>query len=118
MMWEKMSNYFLLLLKDTEEMYTHSTQKVAQRFGKTFTWELKVKQMGLPSLELGALIVREMSLPMTAEEYLKEVQPIQQGLFPTAEFMPGILRMRSINLYICSKPSSQNLSRFTPVTKY
>jgi len=62
---------------------------VAQRFGKTFTWELKVRQMGLPSLELASLIVSEIPLPMTAQEYLQEVEPIQRNLFPTCIFMPG-----------------------------
>lgn len=62
---------------------------MAGRFGKVFPWDLKVRQMGLPSLELAALIAREIPLPMTAEEYLKEVEPIQRNLFPTASLMPG-----------------------------
>ena len=62
---------------------------MADRFGKTFTWELKVKQMGLASMELATLIVSEMNLPLSASEYLVQVGAIHQTLFPKARLLPG-----------------------------
>jgi Zn-dependent peptidase ImmA (M78 family) len=66
-----------------------ATQQIGDRFGKTFTWDLKVKQMGLASLEYASLIVSEMELPMTPQQYLDQVAEIHAHLFPTALLMPG-----------------------------
>ena len=74
---------------DTEVLYTRATQEVADEFGRTFTWDLKVRQMGLPSMELARLIVGELALPMTEEQYLERVSHIHRQLFPTASLMPG-----------------------------
>lgn len=35
------------LLLDTETSYTVAQQKILDRFGKTFTWELKVRDRSL-----------------------------------------------------------------------
>ena len=75
--------------QDTEVLYTVATQQVADRFGKTFTWDLKVRQMGLASLDYASLIVSEMELPLTAQQYLDEVADIHANLFPTTILMPG-----------------------------
>ena len=75
---------------DTEELYTQATQAVADPYGKTFTWDIKVKQMGLVSMDLASLVVTEMQLPITPAEYLRQVEAIHQRLFPTAALLPGI----------------------------
>ena len=62
---------------------------MADQFNKTFTWDLKVKQMGLTSKDLANLIVTEMQLPITAEQYINQVGAIHLQLFPTASLMPG-----------------------------
>jgi len=38
--------YVLLQLLDSETIYTRMFEIMAGRYGRTFTWELKVKQMG------------------------------------------------------------------------
>ena len=40
------------LLLDTERLYTVATQKVLDPFGKTFTYEIKSKLMGLKQVLL------------------------------------------------------------------
>jgi beta-phosphoglucomutase-like phosphatase (HAD superfamily) len=35
------------LLLDTEGFYTNVQQRIAQQYGKEFTWEIKSKMMGL-----------------------------------------------------------------------
>ena len=45
--------------------------------------------MGLASLEYASLIVSEMELPMTPQQYLDQVAEIHANLFPTALLMPG-----------------------------
>jgi len=66
-----------------------ATEQIGDKFGKTFTWDLKVRQMGLASLEYASLIVSEMELPMTPQQYLDQVAEIHANLFPTALLMPG-----------------------------
>ena len=81
---------------DSEEIYSRAIQEVSDRYGgKTFTWELKVRQMGLVSADLAALVVKELQLPITAEEYLAEVGPVNVRLFPSANLMPGTCLTRT-----------------------
>lgn len=80
---------------DSEEIYSRAIQEVSDRYGgKPFTWELKVRQMGLVSADLAALVVKELELPITADEYLAEVGPVNVRLFPSANLMPGTCMTR------------------------
>lgn len=89
------------LLLDTEPLYTSATEIVASRHGSTdpsrlpiaFTWDLKVKQMGLPSKELAELLVKELRLPITPDQYTQEVRVIQQETFPKCNLLPGADRL-------------------------
>jgi pseudouridine-5'-monophosphatase len=89
------------LLLDTEPLYTAATEAVAARHGSTdpsglplaFTWDLKVRQMGLPSKELAILIVKELRLPISPEQYTMEVRQIQEETFPNCDLMPGAERL-------------------------
>ncbi len=51
--------------------------------------------MGLVSADLAALVVKELQLPITAEEYLAEVGPVNVRLFPSANLMPGTCMTRT-----------------------
>ena len=89
------------LLLDTEPLYTAASEAVAARHGSTdpsglplaFTWDLKVRQMGLPSAELAKLVVQELRLPIPPEQYTREVKEIQQETFPQCQLMPGAERL-------------------------
>ena len=62
------------LILDTEPLYTEATVQVSSKYGSNvqFSWDLKVKQMGLPRLDLANLIIREMKLPITPQQYIEE----------------------------------------------
>ena len=89
------------LLLDTEPLYTSATEAVAARHGSTdpsgaprpFTWALKVRQMGLPSADLARLIVKELALPISAEQYTAEVRKLQEETFPNCSLLPGAERL-------------------------
>ena len=89
------------LLLDTEPLYTSATEAVAVRHGSTdpsgaprpFTWALKVRQMGLPSADLARLIVKELALPISAEQYTVEVRKLQEETFPNCKLLPGAERL-------------------------
>ncbi|XP_037068800.1 pseudouridine-5'-phosphatase-like [Pollicipes pollicipes] len=81
------------LLLNTESLYTQTTERVVGQFGKQFTWELKLQQMGKKGSEAAADIVRSLDLPLTPEEYLEQSGRIWQQLFPTTELMPGAERL-------------------------
>ncbi|CAG0881417.1 unnamed protein product, partial [Darwinula stevensoni] len=78
---------------DTERLYTLATQDVVGQYGKEFTWELKVQQMGKHSSECARMICHSLQLPITPEEYLKEMSHVQVELFPSAQLLPGAERL-------------------------
>ena len=81
------------LLLNTETLYTKTCDRVVGQFGKKYTWEIKVSQMGMKGSEAAARIVKQLDLPLTPEEYLRQSAHIWEELFPTAELMPGAERL-------------------------
>ena len=81
------------LLLDTELHYSKAYNRIANRYGKEFTWEHKAQTMGFKTGAVAKAIVEMLSLPITAEEFEEEVVKIYQELFPTANLMPGAERL-------------------------
>ncbi|XP_050389787.1 pseudouridine-5'-phosphatase [Patella vulgata] len=77
------------LILDTERLYTIASQTVCSQYGKDFTWDIKVKQMGKKEIESVMIIIDELQLPLTPEEYIEKWRAEQINLFPTAPFLPG-----------------------------
>ena len=74
---------------DTERLYTEATQTVIEPFGKEYTWDLKVKLMGQVSIDSTRMIVEELGLPMTPDEYAQRFHDVVETIFPTSQLMPG-----------------------------
>ena len=79
----------IILLTDTERIYTEVMSRIGAKYGKKFTWEIKVKMMGMPSLKSAQKAVDEMELPITAEQFLDEAKIHKQELFPQCNILPG-----------------------------
>uniref|UniRef100_A0A131YQD2 pseudouridine 5'-phosphatase n=1 Tax=Rhipicephalus appendiculatus TaxID=34631 RepID=A0A131YQD2_RHIAP len=83
------------LLLDTESSYTEATQRVTQRYGKDYTWEVKSAVMGTAGSESTRIIIDRLQLPLTVEELEAELHQMHRELFPTAQLMPGAERLVS-----------------------
>ncbi|KAM3961241.1 pseudouridine-5'-phosphatase-like [Aphomia sociella] len=81
------------LLLNTEDLYTIGFQKVASRYGKEFTFSLKNKIMGQQSKEFAGIIISELDLPITVDEFLSETHDIFNLLFPQCRVMPGVEKL-------------------------
>lgn len=64
-------------------------QNIVSRYGKNYTFDLKLKLMGCQSQETAKMIVKELDLPMTADEFIAESKEQFQALFPDTQLMPG-----------------------------
>ncbi|XP_031770475.2 pseudouridine-5'-phosphatase-like isoform X1 [Galleria mellonella] len=78
------------LLLNTEDLYTIGFQKIASRYGKEFTFSLKNKIMGQQSKEFARIIINELDLPLTPDEFLTETRKFFNDLFPQCRIMPAV----------------------------
>lgn len=93
---------FSLPFVDTESIYTECTQSILDRYGKKYTRESKIRAMGRPRLEAAQVVVDDAGIPLTAEEFSKELYALLFQRFPTAKYMPGILLVTSLLLEFCT----------------
>lgn len=66
-------------------------QNILSRFGKEYTFELKLKLMGSQTHEAAQIVISDLNLPMTVEEFISETKEQFQKLFPETQLMPGNL---------------------------
>lgn len=81
------------LLLDTEKLYTQATQTVLDKYGKTYTWDVKLTLMGLQNREVSRKIVDAYDLPMTWAEYSALQKQAAETIMINAELMPGAERL-------------------------
>ena len=81
------------LLLDTERFYTSVTQEIVSQYGKNFDWSLKSKIIGRRALESAQMIVDELELPITAENYLSQRNKILPLKLKDSEPLPGVVKL-------------------------
>lgn len=81
--------YVLALSSDTETIYSATTQKILDRYGKTFDWSVKSRMMGHKPIEAAGILVEALGIPLTAHEFNTELYSVVEKLFPEAKLMPG-----------------------------
>ncbi|XP_019767331.1 probable pseudouridine-5'-phosphatase isoform X2 [Dendroctonus ponderosae] len=77
------------LILDTEPLYTKAIQNVVSKYGKNFTWDVKLNMMGLHRIEGSKYIVDKLDLPITWEEYDADVQEQYKVVVTNPELLPG-----------------------------
>ncbi len=92
-------------LLDSEALYTEATQIVCDRYGKTFTIEIKRQIMGGDARDGARTVIDALSLPLTVEDYLKAREVELNRLVPTIRSMPHaeelIARLRRDQVPYC-----------------
>lgn len=81
------------VLIDTEHLYTDIIQGIVGQYGKTFTMDIKVKQMGRKEPEAAKVVIESLDLPITVDQYLQMSHEQQEKLFPSVELLPGAERL-------------------------
>jgi pseudouridine-5'-monophosphatase len=77
------------VLLDTEGIYTEATRRVLGPDADRFTFRVKEKLMGRSPLESATILVRELDLALSAEEYLALKKPVLLELFAACQPKPG-----------------------------
>lgn len=91
----------LNLISDTETLYTMATQEIVGQYGKTYTWEIKSKLMGLMGREAAAAIVKALDIPMLPEEYMSSSQKILARLFSSSiNMLPGVVNFSPFSNFL------------------
>lgn len=78
---------------DSEHYYAVAMDNVAQRYGKRFTWETKKKIMGTTSKIYSKIVVDDLSLPISPEEFMRQLDEEYPKVFPLCNLMPGVQKL-------------------------
>ncbi|KAF2657544.1 HAD-like protein [Lophiostoma macrostomum CBS 122681] len=80
------------LLIDSEDLYTIATNTLLRKYGRPdLPWSIKAQLQGRPGPQAGEILSAWAKLPISHEQYLKEVFVIQNELFPKTQPLPGTL---------------------------
>ncbi|KAL3242577.1 hypothetical protein MRX96_021022 [Rhipicephalus microplus] len=97
---------------NADKVYTAAVEEVAGRYGKTYTWELKKRVMGMPDADAARIVIDTLGLPISQDYYLYELDRLYKNSLPNSKVMPGPSRSESIKDI---KPQASG-SNFKPVS--
>ena len=84
----------LLSFLDTEDLYTVIYHELFHEHGlPEYTWELKQRLMGRKAIEAAQIVIDETGLQLKPEEWVELVSKKSDTVFPSAELMPGELKL-------------------------
>ncbi|XP_037523598.1 pseudouridine-5'-phosphatase [Rhipicephalus sanguineus] len=78
---------------DTEKIHEEAVQSIASRYGKKYTWELKVKLLGTTGPDSARMVIDGLNLPLTVDDYLADLGRIYAEKYPKVDLMPGVDRL-------------------------
>lgn len=98
------------LLLDTEFIYEKSVREICQSFGEDYPFEVRVKVMGTTEQNTAATVIRELSLPLTVEQFLDRLDGLVREEFKHLNLMKGAERLlrhlHESNIPFCLATSS------------
>lgn len=81
------------LLLDTEIVYKASIEQYLATFGKVYTWELRDMVMGTVEQDTAKILVNELNLPISPDEFRVQLKEYQRDGLCAAQLMPGAERL-------------------------
>lgn len=82
----------VLFFAGTEDIYYKADATLISKYGKEYTWDLRMKVLGCTEQMSVHKIVTELKLPISEEKYRTEVKELLRKMLPQATLMPGICR--------------------------
>lgn len=86
-----MLTYICFVVSDTESIYKKVFTTAVSKYGKKYTTDLQMKVMGSPETNSAHVLVTELNLPLTSEQFLVEFKSLAAKLTANANIMPGIM---------------------------
>lgn len=74
---------------DTEKLHKQSVTEVVARFGKTYNLDLRYRVLGAPELDGAKMVVNELQLPVSVEEYINMVREFENKVMSDVDVLPG-----------------------------
>ncbi|KAJ8030441.1 Pseudouridine-5'-phosphatase [Holothuria leucospilota] len=102
------------LLLNTETIYEEVYRSLVEKYGKPYPFELKVKCMGRKASEAAQVIIDDLDLPISVQEWLDVSQTAVRAKFPEAKLLPGVeklvrhLHKHNIPIAVATGSSSTN----------
>lgn len=78
---------------DTENIYDKVIGDILRSYGKEYTPDVWIKVLGTSEVDTSKILVKELQLPITPEEFRKQCKPRCLELFTNVKFMPGAERL-------------------------
>ena len=83
------------LLLDTERLYTVATQKILDRFGFEYTYDVKSKLMGRVAADAAQYLVRHYGIEdkLSGPEFSQELSQNLEEMLPECKVLPGVEKL-------------------------
>lgn len=98
---------------DTEKNNIQSVIKVVAKFGKTYDLDLRSRVLGAPELDGAKMVVNELNLPISVEEYINMVRAIKSKVMSDVDVLPGFYYLfcylKKIKINAIQYPISTNI---------
>ncbi|XP_023024806.1 probable pseudouridine-5'-phosphatase [Leptinotarsa decemlineata] len=91
------------LLIESESIYEQISKEIANEYGKDYTRQLKIKVMGTTEPETARLIVTELQLPLSPQEFLVKYERKVKEKLQHPRLMPGAKELVE-HLHRCGIP--------------
>lgn len=62
---------------------------MASKFGKTYNLDLRYRVLGAPELDGAKMVVKELKLPISVEEYINMVRAFENKVLSDVGILPG-----------------------------
>jgi len=99
------------LLINTEDLYTEAFNNILAQYGKAYGWDLKIKMMGMKPDVAAQIVIDELELPLTVNEWKEKFSHQMKTVFSKTKFLPGAERLvhhlkeHNVPIALCSGSS-------------